>query len=73
MNYMPLVYAILTMCACIMGIVAVFFRFTVPGYMPDDELQELGVWNEDNGDPMNEYAEEFDRRDQLKGQGHAHH
>jgi len=61
-NYIPLFGAILAFIVCIAAIIAAFFRFTVPGYMPDDDLEELGEWDDLTGKPLNEYAAEADRR-----------
>lgn len=56
-----LLQAIVVGLICIAGLIIAFFKFTVPKYMTLAELEDCGVWDE-NGDPLNEYATEFNKR-----------
>lgn len=43
-----------------------YYRVSLIAGMSDRSLLRHGLWDNDSGDPMNDYAEEYERRHGLK-------
>lgn len=59
MNYIGPITCGIGMC---MSAFALWLTFRRPSKMSESELIKCGLWDECDGEPMNKYAEEFERR-----------